>query len=130
MRKIVLSAITAAVCAAGLAMNAVAAPPPGGSSGASSMQPQQQTTVSQAELKKFADTYQAVTAIRDKYQAKLQNAKGKQEAQKIADNAQQAMKATIKQHGFTMTEYGNIIKAINNNPKLYKRFRQLTGGAS
>ncbi|HET7569173.1 MAG TPA: DUF4168 domain-containing protein [Gammaproteobacteria bacterium] len=124
MRKALLIAITAVLCALGVTMTAVAAPQSSGNA----MQSQAQSSVSQAELQKFANTYKAVTMIRDKYQARLQHADDKQQAQKIATHAEQAMKASIEQHGFTMKEYTRVVQAINNDPQLQQEFVQLTGG--
>lgn len=125
MRTPLLTTVAVATFAAGLAMNAGAAPVPADPPGSPATQSQNQTSVSQAELRKFAATYQAVTAISGRYTPKVRNAKNKQQAQKIADEARQKMKATIKQHGFTLDEYGNVVEAINNNPQLHKQFAQM-----
>jgi GTP1/Obg family GTP-binding protein len=93
-------------------------------------QPKSQKHVSQKELKKFAATYQDVTQIRDKYTSKLQGAKDKKHAQKIASQAQDKMKSAIKNHGFTLSEYTDVVKAINSNPKLQKQFLKMTKGSS
>lgn len=128
MRTSLLMSVAAATFAAGLAMNAGAAPVPADPPESPAMQSQSQTAVSQAELRKFAATYQAVSSISDRYTPKVRSAKNKQQAQKIADVARQKMKDAIKQHGFTLGEYGNIVEAINSNPQLHKRFAQMVQG--
>lgn len=130
MRKMVLTSITAAACALGLSVNAGAAPQNNTPPPAAQPQAQQQTktNVSQQELKRFAATYQDVTDIRDTYQTKLQQADNKEDAQKIANQAQKDMKATIKDHGFTMDEYTSVVRAINTNPDLQAQFREITSG--
>lgn len=124
MHKQLLAIMSAAILSAGMALPAVAAPPSGSSAMSKSATP---THVSQAKLKKFAAAYQDVTNIRNKYTAKLQNANNKKKAQSIASQAQQEMKAAIRNHGFTIKSYSKIVRAVNSNPKLQKRFMKLTG---
>jgi hypothetical protein len=130
MQKRLLAIGSAAILAASIALPAVAAPPAneGNSQPTGKMAPPASNThVSQAKLKRFAATYQEVTQLRNKYSQKMQSAKGKKDAQAIAQKARKKMKAAIRDHGFTIESYTKVVKAVNSNKQLQKRFMKLTG---
>jgi beta-glucosidase/6-phospho-beta-glucosidase/beta-galactosidase len=107
------------------AVPALAAPPAQQPPAQPQQQAPQNTHVSKAELHKFAKAYQDEVKLRSKYVKQLKSTKNKKKAQKIAMQANNKIKAKIKNDGLSLKEYSRVANAVVKNPKLNRQLRAI-----
>ncbi len=84
----------------------------------------QMPTVSSAQLKKFANAFQAKQKVQAQYSRQMAQAGSKGEQAKIQKKAVDAIKAEIQKR-MPVNDYMKVAKVINKNPQMRKQFMHL-----
>ncbi|WP_308363910.1 MULTISPECIES: DUF4168 domain-containing protein [unclassified Microbulbifer] len=80
---------------------------------------------SDIELKSFVQARQSVDAIRAEISAQLQNTQDPQETQKLQEEANVKMVATVEAAGLSREKYNEIAQAVMNDPALAQKISQI-----
>jgi len=83
------------------------------------------TTVSDDQLQRFVASAQQIAALTDKYSAQYQSAADDAAKRRIVDEANQRMTEAVQANGLTVQEFNRIGDAVENDPALAQRARQM-----
>jgi hypothetical protein len=86
-------------------------PPPG-------MNQQQQVSVSDSDVRKFAEIYVEVEEKRNELTGEMNAAESQEDAQDIQARMQEKIVETIADHGWSVARYNEIATAISNDQEL------------
>ncbi len=92
---------------------------------AGSAQTPDSTTVSDDQLQRFVASAQQIAALTDKYSAQYQSAADDAAKRRIVDEANQRMTEAVQANGLTVQEFNRIGDAVENDPALAQRARQM-----
>ena len=87
---------------------------------------QQAAAFSDAELKKFAAALTDVNSIRAEYSEALENMKDAGKAQELDKKYTQKIINAIEGKGLSVEDYNNIIKAMQGNPQLREKVKNMS----
>ncbi len=82
-------------------------------------------TISDEKLRQFVTSAQEVAALTDQYSAQYQSAQDDGAKQRIVDEANERMAAAVEANGLTVEEFNGIGQAVESDPTLAQRARQL-----
>lgn len=114
---IAASALSMAAATPALAQEGARAP------GAEQAMPQVEVSESQLEL--FAKVSDKLGQVRQEYQAKMAAAESTEDAQKLQEDASNAMVAAVESLGMSVDEYNQIAYAIQADPELRSRLEAM-----
>jgi hypothetical protein len=77
--------------------------------------------ISEKELQAFARAYTDVQRIRLQYEPSLQKTKDPKQAERIHQEADSKIKATLDRQGLTVDRYNQIYAAVNKNEELRRK---------
>lgn len=80
--------------------------------------------VSDKKLDAAAAAVKGVAAVKESYQQKLAATPGKEEKERIADEAQSAMVKAVTDQGLSVEEYTAILQVAQNNPAVHDKILQ------
>ncbi len=83
-----------------------------------------QVDYSDQEIDMFAESYQAISKVRDKYMSELEQAQTDEQANKIQIAANEEMVKQIGRYGLTAEQYNEMAQAMQNNPQLLEKVLQ------
>ncbi|MFA0809852.1 DUF4168 domain-containing protein [Microbulbifer epialgicus] len=83
------------------------------------------TSVSEPQLKQFADAYRAIVMLSREYAPKLKAAADIKEAEALNKEAQGKMIAAIEKTGLSKSKYQEIANNIKSNPALLEKVNKI-----
>lgn len=120
-------ATTQAAPSAAPAQAAPAAPQaaPGTAAPATTPGALQSGDVSDEQLRKFVASAQQVAVLSQQYSQQLQGVQDQSQQQQVVEEANGKMAEAIQSNGLTVQEFNGISEAVDNDPELNARARQL-----
>lgn len=80
-------------------------------------------SITDDQVKAFADAQSRVREISQKWSPKVNEAQSEEEAVQVQESARQEMIIAVQNTGLTLTQYNEIARAAQSDPKLQQRIQ-------
>jgi len=107
-------------------MAASAAPGDQGSTNREAQHLAQSIQFSDEQIEAFAEARQSVIEISTEWQERLNNAESQEKLNSLQAAAQEEMVQAVRAEGLSVNDYNTMVDAVQSNPELKRRVRELT----
>lgn len=85
----------------------------------------QSTQFSDKQIESFAEARQSVMEISSEWQERLNNAESQEKLNSLQAQVQEEMVQAVRDEGLSVNDYNMMVDAVQTNPELQNRVREL-----